>query len=175
MRKGQSEIVSFVLLFLIGVALFLAAITWGRGSFDRNVDIARISATENFMKELDNSIQSVAKFGGEKIIDYKSDGRIILNDIDAEDTVEIRSEIEGELPRYWINLTTPDSYSLIREKLEGTIFIVQLSYPNKQNYGIDLFTEGPRETIPQIITIEKNSTYTDTFGTTIMKIELTFE
>lgn len=175
MRKGQSEIVSFVLLFLIGVALFLAAVTWGRGSFDRNVDIARITATESFIVELDNSIQSVAKFGGEKIIDYKSDGVIILNDIDAEDTLEIRSDIEGELPKYWINLTTSESFGLIREKLEGTIFIVQLSYPNKENYGIDLFTTGPREAKPQIIVIEKNSTYVDTSGTTMIKIELKFQ
>lgn len=176
MRKGQSEIVTFVLLFLIGVSLFLSAVVWGRSSMERNADIARIAATESFMKELDNDIQSVAKFGGEMIINYKSDGTILLNDIGSQDTVEIRTEVAGELPKYWVNLTSQESFSLIREKLEGNMFIIQLSYPNKITYGIDLFTQGPYEASPQMVAIEKNSTYIDpASGKTMMKIEITFQ
>ncbi len=174
MRKGQSEIVSFVLLFLIGVTLFMTAIVWGRGSFERNLDINKIASTETLIKELDSNIQTVARFGGRKEMEYRSDSTVILNDIGSEDTIEMRAVIQETLPSYWVNLTTPDSFSLIREKLEGDIFIVQLSYPNRQIYGIDLFTTGSKESVPRSIAIEKDSSYVDS-GMTIIKIKITFE
>ena len=50
--KGQSEVVTFILLFLVGLALFMASIAWSSGLFQQNVDIGRVATAENFIFEL---------------------------------------------------------------------------------------------------------------------------
>ncbi|MFQ6056854.1 MAG: hypothetical protein ACE5J3_12835, partial [Methanosarcinales archaeon] len=57
--KGQSEIIVFILLFLIGFILFSSSVLWSRGIFQRNVDIGKINAAENFMKNLDEKIKNI--------------------------------------------------------------------------------------------------------------------
>jgi hypothetical protein len=144
--KGQSEIIVFVLLFLIGVILFVSAVAWSSGIFEKNADMLRVTASEKLIQDLDNSIKDVIKFGGSKIIDYTIDGTIELVD---EKTIEMKVPASIELPDYWINITSGSSY--IRERLDGNLLRIQLIYEN-----IELYTEGPRLSKPDSIKIEKD-------------------
>ena len=166
--KGQSELLVFVLLFLISIGLFTTAVFWGRGIFQQNVDISKVSTVESFLKELNNDIQSLIKFGGYEEIDYKIDGFITLRD---DKTIEVKTVVSSlELPRYWINISSDSSY--IREMLDGDVFKAQLIY-SENIYNIKFFTEGPTVAKPKYVRIEKNSTYIENNKTTI-KIRITF-
>lgn len=174
--RGQSEIVTFVLLFLIGVILFISAVAWSRGLFERNVDLAKITSAENFMENLDKKIQSIIKFGGQETIDYNVDGTIELIE-GSPDNIEIKIPADVVVPRYWVNISSPESSGVIQEMLDGTIFRIRLFYP-LGDYGIDLFTEGPRIATPARVKIEKTDTITKTIGNTsysFIKIKVTFE
>ena len=119
--KGQSEVVTFILLFLIGLALFMAAISWSSGLFQQNVDAGKVATTENFMFKLDSAIQSVIRHGGSQYVNYDIDGTIELLGSEYNDAIEVKTPVTVSLPRYWINITKPDSLGSIREILEGNI------------------------------------------------------
>jgi len=164
--RAQSEIIVFVLLFLIGVILFVSAVVWSSDMFERNVDITNVAAAEDFMRDLDDSIKSVVRFGGSKSINYPLAGTIELVD---ENTLEIKLPISAGLPDYWINLTSDSSY--IREIQERDLFRIQLIYPG-QEPDVELFTEGPRLSSPNSIRIEEYSSEVDEFVT--VRIKITF-
>ncbi len=175
--KGQSEIVTFVLLFLIGVILFVSAVAWSGNLFERNVDLAKITSAENFMTNLDKEIQSIIKFGGQKTINYNIDGTIELIEGDP-DKIEIKTPANVVVPDYWINISSSESHGVIQEMLDGNIFRIHLFYPVQDNYGIDLFTEGPRLATPSRIKIEKEGTITriiDNEDYIFVRVKITFE
>ena len=174
MKKGQSEVVTFVLLFLIGLVLFMGAVAWSTGLFQQNVDIGKVTTAENFMYELDSSIQSVIRHGGNQAINYRIDGTIEIRDVGYEDYIEVKMPVTIDLPRYWINITRADSAGSIREILEGTDLRIQLSYPEKDDYIIDLYTEGAKVAQPDQIFVEKTGTAEDQ-GKTIISIKVTFQ
>lgn len=171
--KAQSEIVTFVLLFLIGLVLFATTIAWSGGIFQRNVDLGRVTTAENFMSSMDSSIQSVIKNGGSQTIAYGAGGTMELMDQGYSDIIEIKMPITAELPKYWINTTKSGALGNIREMLDGTIMRLQLSYPQQDQYIVDLFTDGTKISQPESITIEKNDTFVEN-GKTIIRIKLTF-
>jgi len=164
--KGQSEILVFVLLFLLSISLFTVAVFWSKDIFQQNVDMTKVSSAEKFMKDIDYSIKSLIKFGGHEEIDYNVDGPIILVD---NKTIEVRVVVPSEisLPKYWNNISSDSSY--IREMLDGDVFRVQLIYPE----NIEFFTEGPTLAKPKLVKIEKNSTDIKNEKVTI-KIRITF-
>jgi hypothetical protein len=167
--KAQSEILVFILLFLLSIGLFTITVFWGKDIFQQNVDMTKVSSAEKFMKEIDYNIKSLIKFGGYKEIDYKVDGPIIL--IDSK-TIEVRTVIPSgiSLPTSWINISADSSY--IREMLDGDVFKIQLSYPENE-YNVELFTEGPILAKPKSVKVESNSTYFENDRLTI-KIRITF-
>lgn len=164
-NKGQSEIIIFVILFLIAVILFSISLFWGRDIFQKNIDSGKVSSIEGFVKNLDNRIQSTIKFGGEQVIDYRLNAVIQLVDIY---TIEIQEPVKIEMPNYWINITPPNSPTVIREMLDGDVFRIQLYYPPEKN-DIELFTEGPRVANPKTIKIEK------TYVSNKIRIKLIFQ
>lgn len=165
--KGQAETISFVLLFLIGVILFISAVMWSRGIFEQNLGITRVTLIESFMDELNGKIESVIKFRGEENIDYNLDSII---EIVNENTIEVRTSANVNLPQYWINVSE-DPY--IREKLEGNVFRIQLIYLEK-DFVIKLFTRGPKLATPRNIKIERGEDSKEN-GKNVIRIELTFE
>ncbi len=166
--KGQSEIIVFVLLFIIGVSLFISAIMWSRGMFDRNSDMAKLNLAESFMRNIDGKIQNIIKFGGQDSIQYGFDATIELV---GSDTIEIRTPLSVDIPDQWVNIQS--SPSIIREKKDGDMFRIQLYYPS-DTYSLYLYTEGPKVATPQKITIEKGSSFTQG-GKTYVKVKITFE
>ena len=135
--KGQSEILVFVLLFLLSVGLFTVAVFWGKDIFQRNIDMTKVSAAEEFVKEIDYAIQSLIKFGGYWEDDYKVNGPITLVD---SNTIEVRTVVPSgmSIPDYWVNISSDSSY--IREMLDGDVFRIQLVYPKSYDSGIKCLT-----------------------------------
>lgn len=116
--KGQSDIVVFILLFLIGLALFSLALVFSTGVFNQNIDVTKVTSAENIMRSLDNKIQSVIGYGGSQSLDYSLNEEIELLD---SQTLEINFPVNIEVPRYWINVTS-NQRSYVREMLEGNVF-----------------------------------------------------
>lgn len=167
--KSQTEMVTFVLLFLIGVVLFISAVAWSSGIFNENADITRVTSAEAFMKGLDNKIQDVIKFSGQDSIPFNLDGTI---EIANSNTLEIKMPVKTTvIPDYWI--TIQNDSSQIREMLDGDLFRIQLAYPEK-DYSVELFTQGARLSTPRKVVIEKNSTYIFN-GKTVIRIEVDFQ
>jgi len=166
--KGQGEIIVFLLLLIIGIALFTAATFWSRGIFQQNVDVANVQNAENFVKNLNENILNIVKFGGFKEMKYNLGGSIELVD---NRTIEVKIPVNVSLPRNWFNISNSEEY-YIQEKLDGTNFRIQLNY-TPTNYRIELFTEESSLAMPKYIDIEKNQTFIDN-GLTVIKIKITF-
>lgn len=167
--KGQSEIMVFVLLFLLSIGLLTIAIFWGKDIFSKNVDTTRISSAEKAIEDIDHNVKSLMKLDGYVETDYNVDGIItLLNNT----TIEIKTEVPSgvSVPRYWVNISSGSPF--IREMLDGDMFRVQLVYP-EDYYRVQFFTDGPTSAKPKKIRVEKNSTYTENNKLTI-RIRITF-
>jgi len=167
--KAQSEILVFILLFLLSIVLFTVAVYWSRGAFQQNVDITRVSSAEGFMKEMNYDIKSLMKYGGNKKIDYNVDGPITLLD---DQTIEVRTVVTSgiSLPTSWNNISS--DYSFISEVLDGDVFRIRLVFP-KDDYNVEFFTDGPTLAKPKKVVIEENSTDIEN-GKATIKIRITF-
>ena len=171
--KGASEIIVFVLLFLIGVTLFLSAVVWSQSLFERNSDMAKLNSAEAFMNKLDGKIQNVMKFGGKDSINYGIGASIELI---GTNIIEIRSSTSVDIPDEWISISVGKN-SEIREIKEGTIMRIQLVYPDdfpEREYSIHLETDGARVATPQQIYIEKGTSF-KSGDITYNSIKLTFQ
>lgn len=167
--KGQSEILVFVLLFLLSIALFITAIFWSKGIVQNSVEIAKVSSAERAARDIDAGIKSVIMFEGYEEIDYKVDGPItLLND----NTLEIRTSVTSDmsLPSAWSNLSADSS--IIREVLETDVLRVQMHYPVGDTKVV-LFTEGPTLAKPTAVRVEKNDTLIEN-GRQTIKIRIAF-
>lgn len=167
--RGQSEILIFILLFIIGIALFTSATIWSKSIFQQNIDVARVENSEKFMKELNENILGIIKFGGSQEMNYNLDGTIELNTTN-NNIIEVKVPVKLPLSNQWVNITSDTSY--IQEKLEGDVFRIQLVYPQANN-KVEFFTEGPRLARPRYVAIERNQTYSES-GLTVIKIKVTF-
>jgi hypothetical protein len=167
--NGQDEALIFLLLFIIGIALFTTATVWSKGIFQQNVDFARVESAEKFIKDLNDAVSNIIKFGGSQEIKYNLDGTIELNTT-SNNTIEIKiSSVKIPLSANWIIISNDTSY--IQEKLEGDILRIQLVYP-QSNYKVQFFTEGSRLAMPSYVLFERNQTY-KVSGLTVIKIKVT--
>jgi len=77
--KGQSEIISVVLIILISIALISAAYTWGLPLIQKRQDTAKIERissyfSQSFSSSLPSLIEFVARNGGEATFSLEADG-----------------------------------------------------------------------------------------------------
>jgi hypothetical protein len=165
--RGQNEVLIFVLLFVIGIALFTSATVWSRGIFQQNIDVARVESSEKFMKELNDAVLNIIKFGGSQEMEYNLDGTIELLD---DKTIEVKVPVNLPLSSQWVNISSDTFF--IQEKLEGDMLRIQLNC-TQSNYKVEFFTEGPRLAKPDYLSVERNSTY-DASSLTVIKIKITF-
>jgi len=133
--------------------LISVTVIWGGSVIQRNQDITRVTAAENFMQNLDNKIKSVINFGGSDSIDFNLDG--FMNLI-SDNTLELSTDVKVDLPNYWINVTSDTSY--IQELYEGGRLRIQLIYPTG-DFGVQFYTNGPILAKPNKIEISKTSTF----------------
>ena len=167
--KGQNEVLIFILLLIIGTALFTSATIWSKGIFQQNVDLARVENSEKFIKDLNGIILDIIKFGGSQEIKYNLYGTIELNTT-SKNIIELKVPVQLNLPTQWVTISN-DTY-FIQEKLEGNALRIQLVYPNS-TYGVVFFTDGSILATPASVLVERNQTYIDS-GLTIIKIKVTF-
>lgn len=187
--KAQTEIIAFVLIFMVSVALIFSAIMWGKPLFEKNIETSSLESAEQFMKELDNKIQSIASKGGKERMDFNLKGTLKLiegKEAVPDDILEFEAKTNLKLPEKWILLNTAneskvgkatDTTSIIREiKLEDVLKI-QLFYRLRENYIIDLYVEGNSITSTSV-TIEKTGSSVESINgkeVFIPKVKLVFE
>lgn len=174
---GQAQIIVFVLLLLISLILVFAAVSWGGTISQSNIDVGRVTAAENWLKQLDSTIQSVVRSGGSARLDYPLAAEIGLADVGLDDYIELAMPVSLDLPDYWLNLTAAGEPGWIRERKEGDELKLRLSYPLRPGIAIDLFTDGPQIATPAAVTVDRNATYTQTIGATsytVVRIRLRF-
>ena len=175
--KGQSQIISFILLFAIGTGLLASAVLWSNQAFKTNKDYMDIESAENMMSDLESKIESVAEYGGMEKEDITVDGTVELKEKCFKNytCLEYKTETSVEIPNYWVYLE--NDTSVIRERRIGTRLQIQLFYPyNETNfgYGIEMLSgENRIGSIGSIIEIQKSGTYYQN-NMPIIKIKLTF-
>lgn len=176
-KRGQAQIIVFILLLMISLVLVFTAVGWGQGISQKNIDVGQVTAAENWMKALDTRIESVVRSGGSSRLDYPLAAQIGLSDVDLNDYVEIKMPVTIDLPTNWINLTSSADFGLIRERKEGPDLKLQLSYPLRPGFAIDLFTDGPQVSIPVTVFVDRNVTYMKNIGGTnytVVSVRLRF-
>jgi|GEM_PF-2251357 len=95
-KRGQSNLISVVLLTLIMVTLVAITYMWGMPLVEKQKDTVKVSDAEKFMKELDDKIQNVIKNGGTQIIDNpKLPGTLKMIDNGINDAIELKFETTG--------------------------------------------------------------------------------
>lgn len=166
--KGQANLLIFILLFIISLFLFVSASIWSTNIFQQNIDVTNIQNAEKFMRGLDIGILNLVKYGGSQEFRYNIGGTIQI----STDTIEIKIPISIQLQKNWINLTSDGSF--IQERQEGNILRIQAVYNNTKGYKIEFIPGGPSLANPEYIMIERNSTYTDINGLTVIRIKITF-
>jgi hypothetical protein len=164
--KAQAESIIFILLFIVSIFLFTFATLWSRSIFQENIDFSKLEASEKFMKDLDNDISNIIKFGGLREIEFNLGGTIEL--VNSR-TIGVRVPISLDLQKNWINISEGSSF--IRERKEGETLVLHLVYPQK-DYRVEFFTEGPRMSQPSYVKLEKNSTEFN--SVTVIKIKISF-
>lgn len=135
-NKGQTEIVSTTLFFLIAIILLFSVFVWGNSVIGGNSDEARLFASEQFMRNIDDKIQNIAKNGGIETLRMPSGGSIII----AEGgIIEYGLQGKADMPQEWlyiygsespeVGITEPPS--VIREKKENDRIKIHLYYRNR--------------------------------------------
>ena len=165
---GQTELVAFVLLFLVGTVLFISAVSWGRSAFAQNASLVSIGSAESFFIDLDSRTQNVIKFGGQDRVDYPFNAQIELVD---PQTLEISFQTNNVPSGDWFNVSSDGS--LIREISDNGLFRIQLKY-QFEDFDVEMFTYGSTIATPRFIFIEKASPIIRN-DRNVVRIKLTFQ
>ena len=147
--RGQTETLVFVILLLIGVSLFTAAVLWGRSVISRGIESATPGNAEQFLSLLEENIRSVERFGGLEKIHFGSIGTL---EVISGDTVELRIESSADVPLEWVNTTTPSS--TLSKRREGTEIVYRLVL---KNLALPLSNPTTRIASPSQVLIEKKA------------------
>lgn len=134
--KGQTEIVSTVLFFLIAIMLLFSVFVWGNSVIGGNSDEARLFASEQFMRNINDKIQNIAKNGGIETLRIQPGASIMI----AEGSIiEYSLQGKADMPQGWFYIYGNESpevgifepSSVIREKKENDRIKIQLYYRNR--------------------------------------------
>lgn len=94
--KGQSQVVTGVLLVLIMITLVGVTYFWGIPLIQKQKDVVTVSNMERFLKSLNEKIQDVAKNGGtQKISGFDIPGKFELKD--KEDRFVLNFKTTGDI------------------------------------------------------------------------------
>jgi len=78
MRKGQSQMVSAIIIVLIGLGIVGTVLPWASSVIQKKKDSKSVDDVYNFFKDLDSSIVDIARNGGEESLEIKIPGRITV-------------------------------------------------------------------------------------------------
>lgn len=98
--KGQTEVVSAILLTGIMVSLVVATYFWGLPIIQKQKDRSRLDTMESFMKNLNSAIKEVANEGGRRKLSREIPGelRFVSKGGDPfEDNITLTFQSQGSL------------------------------------------------------------------------------
>lgn len=97
-KKGQSQLVTAVLLTGILIVLVSAAYFWGIPLIEKQQDTVRMNNMERFMNDMNEKVQRVASSGGrERIDNVEVPGELRLRDNELNDEVTVTFETRGQI------------------------------------------------------------------------------
>lgn len=163
--KGLAPLISTILIVGILAVLTFSAYYWGKPIIEKNVDITTLNKAEEFLRNLDRRIDSIAKYGGTDEIIYRLSGEIEVNP--QENKIEFFVDTVGTIysPNTFVCFSRncdlqegnwgEDSYSVIgvyvyQNTSELTSNHYKIIYRNltayengnKKTYMVDLITTG---------------------------------
>lgn len=78
MRKGQSQMVSAIIIVLIGLGIVGTVFPWASSVIQKKKDSKSVEDVYNFFQSLDSSIVDIARNGGEESLELKVPGKITV-------------------------------------------------------------------------------------------------
>jgi len=117
MKKGQSQMVSALMIFLISLAILGSIFPWASSVIQKKKDAKSVNDVYNFFQKLDYTIINIARNGGEESLELKVPGRITVYpesypDLTLNNSIlfEFQSKVSNVADSItWIPLNTPNS------------------------------------------------------------------
>ncbi len=118
MRKGQSQVVSAIIIVLVGLSIVGTVYPWAQSVIQKKKDSKSMEDTYNFFGELEKSIVDVARNGGEESLELDVPGKLYVYPESSTDELNnsIVFTFESKVSNVaesseWIPLNTPNTNS----------------------------------------------------------------
>ncbi len=178
--KAQSEVLNFILMFLILIIMIFAAYFWALPIFEDSNDTAKKNIAEHFIRELDSKIQRIAKFGGYETIDYNLDGILQIKENATDRWIEYKTLYKPKFTEKWFYLSgnetfevgQTDTKSIIKERKKGNNLYIELWYRKTGNTKIEIIPT--QKIVTRHIKIEKLKTIAEN-GINKILVKIDFE
>ncbi len=144
MNKGQTQIVSVILIVLIALGAVASVVPWANNMIQKRRDSKSVDDTFNFFQKLDKSIRNIAENGGEESLDLGTNGifTVYPSSVGGENNNSIVflfvSKVSNVAEGNWVPLNTPnpnitatlgiDSPSVIFGRATRTDSILEVEY-----------------------------------------------
>ena len=112
--KGQSQVISIVLIIALGLASIAFVLPWTYGMIQKRKDMKSLDDAYNFFKILDETIRSIAKNGGEESLRLEVPGLLSVYPESENDPLNnsivfiFQSKVSNIAEGEWIPLNTPN-------------------------------------------------------------------
>ncbi len=115
MNKGQTQIVSFILIILIALLVLASIIPWANNMIQKRKDAKTTDDALNFFQKLDQTIRNIAQNGGEETMELKVDGILTIypgsdnSGLNNSIVFLFKSKVANIAVGEWIPLNTPNT------------------------------------------------------------------
>ena len=115
MRKGQTQIVSAILIVLIALGAVTSIIPWANSMIQKRKDAKGTDDSYNFFQKLDKSIRNIAENGGEESLQLSTNGIMTVYpaSVGGENNNSIVflfiSRVSNVAEGSWVPLNTPNA------------------------------------------------------------------
>ena len=116
MRKGQSQMVSALMVVLISLGILGAVFPWASSVIQKKKDAKSVEDVYSFFQKLDYTIINIARNGGEESLELKVPGKINVYPESLDSTLnnsiifEFQSKVSNVAEsESWIPLNTPNA------------------------------------------------------------------
>jgi hypothetical protein len=112
--KGQSQVVSIVLIIILGLAALAFVLPWTFSMIQKKQDMKDLDDSYNFFKNLDEAIKDIAKNGGEEFLRIEVPGLLSVYPESVNDLLNnsivftFKSKVSNMAEGEWIPLNTPN-------------------------------------------------------------------
>ena len=112
--KGQTKIVSVLIIIMLATAAMVMVLPWVYGMIQKKQDMKSLDDVYNFFQTLDATIRNIAQNGGEESLSLKVSGKLeIYPDSDSSELSNsimftMESKVSFIAEGDWIPLNTPN-------------------------------------------------------------------